>query len=117
MNIPIAINLIEWAVGLTMVVFGIHQMTRPAEWLKFIPPWMSRMSPTKPETEMRIHSLGNILFGLFLIFNFGFPLVAAWISFIWWLSILPFAWRVNWAVGMRDLCVDAALLALILLLS
>lgn len=100
-----------------MIVFGVHQLRKPVEWLKFIPPWMHKMSPMKPETEMRFHAVGNLLFGLFLIFNLGFPLVAVWIAFIWWLSIVPFAWRVDWALGMRDLTIAVSLLSLILILS
>lgn len=116
MNIQAAIMLIEWPVGITMLIFGIHEMAKPAEWLKFLPGWMIRTSPMKAETQMRMHALGNIIFGLFLIFNFGFPLVAAWIAFVWWLSIVPFAWRVDWTIGLRDLSIALSLAALIFLL-
>ncbi|HZS42978.1 MAG TPA: hypothetical protein VFA52_02040 [Candidatus Paceibacterota bacterium] len=117
MNIDAAIAIIQWPIGITMLVFGIHQMSKPAEWFKFLPAWVSKISPIKnPATEMRIHSLGNIIFGLFLMFPFGAMLVAAWIAFIWWLTIVPFAWRVDWALGMRDLCITLALGALIFLL-
>jgi len=117
MNIQTAIMLIQWPIAITMIVFGIHQMSKPAMWLKYIPAWILKMTPVKPETEMRLHALGNLVFGLFLGFGFGFPLVAAWIAFIWWLSIIPFAWRVDWTIGMRDLCITLALAALIFLIS
>ena len=117
MHIQYAVNLIEWFVGLNMVVFGINQMAKPEGWLSYIPSWMAKFSLGKPETTMRIHALGNLAFGIFLIFaGFGYPIVAAWIAFIWWLSILFFAFRLSWAIGMRDLSITAALLALIFLL-
>lgn len=108
--------VISFGVAITMISFGINQLTKPYKWLDYLPPWLIKMSPLKPETDMRIHSLGNIIFGLYLIFPFYHPLIAAWIAFIWWLTILPFAFRYNWAIGMRDLSIILALLALILLL-
>lgn len=117
MNIDAAILILEVGSAITMVSFGIHQLINPKEWLKFMPPWMIKYSPLKPETEMRIHALGNILFGLFLVLNFGLALCAAWIAFVWWLSIVPFAWRVDWALGLRDLNISLALAALIFLQS
>ncbi len=116
MYISTAISLIEWPIAITMIVFGLHQMMRPGEWLKFMPEWMKRTSPFKLETDMRLHAIGNIVFGLFLAFGFGHLLVAVWIAFVWWLSIVPFAWKVDWALGMRDLCISLALAALIFLM-
>ncbi len=117
MNIQAAIALIQWPIGITMLVFGLHQMMKPSEWFKFIPPGLAKISPIKnPATEMRLHAVGNIVFGLLLMFSFGIPLAAAWIAFVWWLSIVPLAWRVDWALGLRDLCISLALGALIFLL-
>jgi uncharacterized protein YjeT (DUF2065 family) len=107
--------ILRLAPALTMVVFGLHQMLRPQEWLHYIPEWASRMSPMKPQTSMRLHALGNVAFGLFLASGWH-PVLGAWIAVLWWLTILPFAFRVSWAIGLRDLTITLGLVALILLI-
>lgn len=110
------IFVISFGIALCMIVFGINQLMNPGSWLGYIPPWLSKIMPFKAETTMRLHAVGNIVFGLFLLFPL-YPLVAVWIGFIWWLSILPFAFRYDWKVGMRDLAITLALIALILLVG
>ena len=110
-----ALYILRLAPALTMIVFGLHQYARPQGWLTYIPNWASRVSPLKPQTTMRLHSLGNVVFGLFLASGWH-PLIGAWVALLWWLSILPFAFRVSWAVGMRDLTITLGLVALIFLL-
>ncbi len=110
------IFVISFGVGITMIAFGINQLTKPGNWLGYMPSWLTGASPMKPETTMRIHALGNILFGLFLIFPL-YPIVAAWIGLIWWITILPFAFKYDWRIGMRDLSIVFALIALVMLIS
>lgn len=112
----IAILLLRVAPALTMVIFGLNQLLRPGDWLDYIPAWATKSSPMKPESSMRLHSLGNLAFGLFLASGWH-PLLAAWVALVWWVSILPFAFRVNWAIGLRDLTISLGLVALILLIK
>jgi len=108
--------LLRFGVSLIMLVFGIHQLIKPQDWFEYIPKWLQDFLPTKPTTEMRMHALGNILFGGFLLSNI-YPVAAGWVAFIWWLTILPFAFRRSWAIGMRDLTIIFALGAYILLVT
>ncbi len=110
-----AIWLIRLGVALTMVVFGLHELAKPGQWTHYIPQFMKASSPLAPETSMRLHALGNIVFGVFLVSGL-FPLVAVWVAIIWWASILPFAFMVKWDIGMRDLTIIIGLVALLLLL-
>jgi len=109
-----------WAIRIgaasTMLAFGVHQMRKPQDWFGYMPESLKKLSFIKPEAEMRIHALVNIAFGLFLLSSL-FPLIAAWVAFIWWLSIVPLAFKVRWQIGMRDLSVTFSILALIFLLS
>ena len=113
----LAVWLIRGGVSLTMIVFGLNEMANPNAWLQYIPESLRRSSPIAPATSMRLHALGNIAFGLFLIAGNFHPLIAAWVAIIWWVSILPFAFKVKWDIGMRDLTIVAALAALISLLN
>ena len=69
----------------------------------------------KPESSMKLHALGNLAFGVLLASGWH-PLLGAWVALIWWISILPFAFRVSWAIGLRDLTITLGLVALILLI-
>lgn len=109
-----AILVLRLAPALTMLAFGIHQMRKPEPWFEYIPQWFGRLVPAR--LFMRVHGLGNVLLALFLVSGF-YPLVAAWIAFIWFLTILPNAFMDSWKTGMRDLSITISLLALILLLS
>lgn len=108
--------IIALGTALTMIVFGIHQTVNPRKWLDYIPPTFAALSPLKLETDMRLHAAGNIFFGLLLASGL-FPLTAAWIALIWWITILPFAFRHSWAIGMRDLTIVFGLIALVVSLS
>lgn len=107
--------LLRLGPAITMVAFGISQYFKPAGWLDFIPPWFSRMSPMKPETTMRLHAVANIVLGVWLASGW-LPYASAWVALLWWISILPFAFRVSWTVGLRDLAITVGLIALIILL-
>ena len=108
----IAIWLLRLGPALIMVVFGINQMINPEPWFEYIPEFVKKMN--SPKFTMRSHSLGNIVFGLFLASGLH-PLVGAWIAFLWFLSIVPFAFMDKWKTGMRDLTITISLLALIFL--
>ena len=111
-----AIWLIRLGAALNMVPFGIHQMVNPEVWEKYLPEAIKKMSPLSPSAQMRLHALGNIVFGLFLLSGL-YPLVAAWVALIWYLTILPFAFWKDWTVGVRDLGITLALVSLIFLLK
>jgi uncharacterized membrane protein YphA (DoxX/SURF4 family) len=112
----IAIWLLRVGIALVMVVFGINQLANTKAWLEYIPEFVRKISPLSPETQMRWHALGNIVFGLFLVAGNFYPLIAAWVALIWWLTILPFAFK-KWDIGMRDLTTTISIIALIHLLS
>jgi hypothetical protein len=110
-----AILLLRLAPALTMVIFGLHQWVKPGDWLHYIPAWATKSSPMKPESSMRLHSLGNLAFGLFLASGWH-PVLAVWVALVWWVSILPFAFRASWAICLRDLTITLGLVALLLLI-
>jgi uncharacterized membrane protein len=114
MNILPALWTIRAFVSLIMIVFGIHQVMKPQNWFEYIPSWLEKVLPFSTKTGMTIHGLGNILFGLLFVSSI-FPIASGWITLIWWLSILPFAFRRNWSMGMRDLTIIASIVAYLLL--
>ena len=102
--------LIRLSIGLTMVVFGLHQLARPRPWLVYIPAWMERLLPIKPETFMQSHGAQNVTLGLLFISGWHIVFVS-WATVVWWLSILPFALWHDWAIGLRDMAIICAVLA------
>jgi hypothetical protein len=110
-----AIYLIRYGVALTMLAYGIHQFINPGQWLHYIPEWLKKILFISPETFMRSHALGNFLIGIWLVSGL-WELTGAIVALVWWISVLPFAFRVQWDIGMRDLSIIAALSALIALL-
>ncbi len=111
-----SILIIRIATALTMIVFGIHQFLNPSDWTDYIPDWLSKLMPFGKQTDMRMHAIGNIVIGLWFGLGF-FPILATWVTFLWWVSILPFAFRKNWAIGMRDLTIIAGILAVLVMRS
>jgi hypothetical protein len=116
MHIYAAIWFIKLGVAITMIAFGIHQARYPEKWLRFLPNALRKTHVLKPTATMRAHALGNILIGLLLLFPL-YSLVSGWIALIWWLSVIPFAWKEDWQIGLRDLSIAASLGAMITLLS
>lgn len=102
--------LIRLSIGATMVAFGVHQILRPQPWLVYIPAWLERLLPARPESFMRSHGSGNVALGLLFISGFSIVFVS-WATVVWWLSILPFALWHDWAIGLRDFAVICAALA------
>ncbi len=122
----VAIILLKAGSAIMMLVLGIHQFVRPADWFGYIPEPIKKAGSPGPvsgedralscETIVRTHAAGNLFFGLFLVSGF-IPLIAAWAAFVWWSSVLPLAFMHKWTEGMRDLSIVISLLALIFLLS
>jgi hypothetical protein len=107
--------LIHLGTGLAMIAFGAHQIARPQHWLDYLPRWFRQLSPLQDNVFMRVHGTGNLLLGLWLFSGLYAP-VAAWLSLIWWISILPFALFRDWRDGMRDIAIICGLIAYIVLL-
>lgn len=114
-NTEIADLMIRLGVGITQVVFGLSQQRSPEAWLGYIPRPLRYIMPIKPTTFMRIHSLGNIGLGAWLVSGLAQP-AAVWCSLLWWAWILPFAFYRALAIGMRDFTIIIALIALLTLL-
>ena len=112
----VAIILLKTGAAITMISFGLYQYFLPQGWFGYIPEWMRKRSTLSPEAITRSHSIGNLALGVLLITGFA-PLIVAWAAFIWWVSLLPFAFMYSWTVGVRDLTITISILALIFLLS
>jgi len=109
-NLELAKLLLRIAPALLMILFGINQMIKPDYWYKFVPQWI----PLDVASFMKLHALANILLGIWLLSG----IKSKWstlICLIWFLTIVPFAWSVDWTIGARDAVTSAGLLALLLL--
>jgi|GEM_PF-1480309 len=113
-HVETAALVISLAIGLNMALFGLHQIRKPGDWSEYIPKWLSFFMPVSREHFLRTHGVGNLLLGIFLMSGVA-PMWSAWLSLIWWVSILPFAFRVKWSIGLRDLSIIGALVSLVIL--
>ena len=113
-NIELATMLIRIGAAVVMILFGIEQLLKPRKWIDYIPHWLRNLSPLSAESDMRAHSIGNIIIGLWLLIGFA-PIVGIWVCIIWWITILPFAFWHNWRIGLRDMVITLSLIALLLL--
>jgi uncharacterized protein YjeT (DUF2065 family) len=113
-NIDTASLLIRGGIGLVMVLFGLSQLRKPEKWLKYIPKLIQFLMPVKPESFMRVHSLGNISLGLLLLTGLFQPLTI-WLAIAWWIWVSPFAFYYEVTVGLRDFAIIMALVALLVL--
>ncbi len=107
---------VTWALRLmgsvVMIPFAIDQLTHPKEWLEYVPAWLHPMLPGGPDGFMRIHALGNLVIGVWLLIGI-FPKVAAGLSVLWMATIVGGALLAGkWQVAVRDLAVTIGLLAL-----
>lgn len=107
--------IIRAAIGLNMLVFGVHQLLKPTEWTPYIPKWLSRIDPLSDNLTMRLHAAGNILLGPWLLSGI-LQSWSVWAAFLWMLSIVPFALWHKWDIGVRDAVIAASLFALIRML-
>jgi uncharacterized protein YjeT (DUF2065 family) len=109
-DITIAEWLIRLTTAITMMAFGLHQIMYPKKWKEYIPAWF----PLPASPFLQTHGVGNVLLGL--LFAIGFwPVVFDWVVLAWWVSILAFAFRVQWSIGLRDLIIIAGIMAMILI--
>jgi hypothetical protein len=113
-HIEVAALLIRLGIGFNMVVFGLHQMWKPEKWLHYIPKFLQFIMPVKSTSFLRSHGCINFALGILLMIGVWQPAIT-WISIFWWGSILPFAFLVDFAIGLRDLSIIMALVALLLL--
>ena len=107
--------LLRLGPSIVMITFGINQFYQPQNWLQYVPSWAPQVLRMAPETIMRIHSVVNVLLGLWLLSGVQ-PNIAAWLSLLWFLSILPFAFMSDWTIGVRDTALTIGIFALITLL-
>ena len=113
-GVEAAALLIRVSVGSVQVLFGLSQQRSPQDWLGYVPKPLQLLLPVKPVNFMRIHSLGNIGIGLWLLSGLVLP-VAIWVSLLWWIWILPFAFYKAMSIGLRDFAIIMSLIALLLL--
>jgi len=100
--------------ALLMIIFGIDQLLRPGDWLQYVPLWVQQMMSR--EDVMRLHAITNIVLGLLLLSGWNSQIIAV-VAFFWFLSILPFAFMVDWKIGLRDTVITTSILASLLLKS
>lgn len=96
-----------------MIVFGVDQLIRPKGWISYLPKFVTHIVPFGKEAIMRAHAAGNILIGVFLVVPV-LPVLSIVVTIIWWLSILPAAYKENWRIGARDTVITIALLSLLI---
>lgn len=101
--------LLKLGPSLVMVLFGLNQLLRPNYWLQYVPDWATRFM--SPYTIMNIHGLINVALGLLLFSGWNASTVIC-LTLLWFLSILPFAYSVDWTIGLRDTSIILSLLAL-----
>src|SRR5687767_13165634 len=103
----ISLLLIRITVSLVMICFGLNQLLDPKHWVKdFMPKFLIKLLPINSTNFMRIHALGNSSLG-FLFLSGLFIKPAAYLTFLWWFTILPFAFYYDWKTGLRDLTITA----------
>lgn len=110
----IAELLIRIGVGGVMILFGIWQVTKPVDWLKYIPPIIRFLMPFAPTSFMRLHGTGNILLGLLLAAGLLQP-VSIWLALAWWAFVTPFAFFAEASMGLRDIAIILSLVALLII--
>ena len=113
-DVETAALLIRIGVSSVQVLFGLSQQRSPEDWLGYIPKPIQFIMPIKPAKFMRIHSLGNLGIGIWLLSGLALP-VAIWVSLLWWIWILPFAFYKAMSIGLRDFAIIMSLIALLLL--
>lgn len=111
----VSIFLLKLAASINMIIFGIHQFVHPERWFEYLPEWVKNDSGT-PRKIVRVNALGNLIIAVFLASGI-FPIVAAWLAFIWYLALLPLAFMYDWRNGIRDFTVTICLLSLVYLVS
>jgi hypothetical protein len=95
-------------VSLVMIIFGIDQIRNSYDWEKeYVPKWLKGKMP------MPLHGFGNLLLGLWLLSGF-YLVTALWTVFIWWITILPFAFYGSWKAGLRDLAIITSIASLLI---
>jgi hypothetical protein len=115
-HVDTAALLIRLGVGICMILFGISQVKSPRNWFVYLPGPVRFILPTKPETFMRIHAIGNLVLGIILAANLWMP-VTVWLNIFWWASILPFAFYKEMSTGLRDAAIIVSLIALLVLIQ
>jgi len=110
----IAVWLLRISGGLTMVVFGINQIRKPEPWKEYFPKAFEKLLSFHP--VIKVHAVFNIILGVLLLSGW-YPIIGSWLAFLWWLSIVPFAFQGSWKTGMRDLSITLAMAALAVLVS
>jgi len=107
-----------WALRLmgavVMIPFAIDQMMHPAEWTEYVPKWLSPRLPGWPDGFMRVHALGNLIIGAWLLSSFLSKAAAA-VAVLWMATIVGGALLTGrWQVAARDFAVTLGLCALFL---
>lgn len=89
-------------------------MLKPEAGLVYIPKPLKFISPLKPASIMRTHSLGNLCLGLLLTSGLFQP-VSLWLVLTWWRFVLPLCARIDITDGLRDFAIITTIVALIIL--
>lgn len=107
------INVLSWALAFVVVWFGYHEITGPADWVEFVPPFLGRGAFAM--NLVLLHGIVLVSCGLMLVLDRW----RRWVALIVALMIANIAVTLIWSGGLgsvavRDigLCGAAAALAL-----
>ncbi len=109
-------STVIWALRLmgaaVLIPFAIDQLMHPAEWTEYVPGWLHPMLPGWPAGFMRVHALGNLVIGVWLLSGI-FTKAAAGVSVLWMVTIVGGVLLTGkWQLAVRDFAVTLGLLAL-----
>ncbi len=100
--------------AVVMIPFAIDQLLDPMAWTSYVPAWLQRLLPGWPDGFMRVHAVGNIVIGLWLLSGL-FTKGAAGVSVLWMSTIVVGTLLTGrWQIAARDLAVTLGLCALFL---
>jgi hypothetical protein len=103
------------AIGATMMSFGLHQIISPEAWRRYIPEPVIRLMPISYKKFFVLHGTVNLILGFTFLLGLALNVVI-WLVLAWWAFVMPFAFHGKWQEGVRDLCIIAALISMVILL-
>ena len=100
-------------IGMSAIIlwFGYQQIAYPSQWTGYLPDWLSNLSFIHATTIVYLNGLFEITFGLLLLFGLYVRISALLLA----LHLFDITYVVGYtAVGVRDLGLSIALLAVFL---
>ena len=102
-------QIISTTIGITMIAFGVSQIVKPREWVKYIPTKLEDLLPLDNEATMKVHGSGNVLLGVALLSQLKPTLIRSSAG-VWWLWVALFCGRYDCRIAARDIAIGITLL-------